>query len=79
MFSSRELTAVITVLTETGDTNHSMRRLMRGRERERAAEWGVMDRWMDGGGEHKRRQGERKKGAVLGMDMLRGLLAYGRV
>lgn len=45
MLSPRELTAAITVLTEMGDTNHSMGRLMRG-ERER--EWEVMDRWMDG-------------------------------
>lgn len=35
MFSPRELTAVITVLTETGDTNHSIGRLMSRRQRER--------------------------------------------
>lgn len=46
MFSPRELTAVITVLTETRDTNHSTRRLMRVRER--ACVWGGGDGWMDG-------------------------------
>lgn len=40
------------------------------REREREREWGVIDRWMDGGGEHERRHGEREKGAVLGIETL---------
>lgn len=43
MFSPRELTAVIRVLTETGDTDHSMGRLMRGRERACVGGRGVMD------------------------------------
>lgn len=34
MFSPRELTAVITVLTEMGDTNHSIGRLMRGKKKD---------------------------------------------
>lgn len=35
LFSPRELTAVITVLKEIGDTSHSTGRLMRGSEMER--------------------------------------------
>ena len=38
LFSPRKLTAVITFLTEMGDTSHSIGRLMRGGE----AEGGLM-------------------------------------
>lgn len=68
MFSPRELTAVITVLTETGDTNHSMGRLMRGRER--AREWGVMDRWMERENIKEDKGREREGCSVLGMETL---------
>lgn len=57
LFLPRELTAVITVLTEMGDTSHSIGRLMRGKEIKRVV---VVDRWMDGGIEQKiRTRGER--------------------
>lgn len=69
MFSPRELTAVITVLTETRDTNHSTRRLMRVREREHVFGWGVMDGWMYVWMDGENIKGDEKKkrgcGAVL--------------
>lgn len=54
LFSPRELTAAITALTEMADANHSNGKT---NERQRASpRVGVMDRWILGGSEHKRRE-----------------------